>query len=100
MGDIWLILFLVAIPGGFVLYSKGKTRVLWLGCLFGMVLVLGGCEAYCRFIDSDHLTLSQRFYALPDGSAWVITALLALGWVGLLLHLNWKRLTNKKSESR
>ena len=91
MGDIWLILFILSIPGGFVLYSKGKTRILWLCTLAGMFAVLGGAEAYCKFIDSEHLTLSQRFAALPDGSASSITALLALGWIGLLLHLNWAR---------
>lgn len=96
MGDVWLIVFILAIPGGFVLYSKGKTRILWLCTLVGMFAVLGGAEAYCKFVDPDHLTLSQRFYALPDASAWAITALLALGWLGLLLHLNWRRITQKR----
>lgn len=93
MGDVWLLVFIVGVPLGFVLYTKGMTRVLWLGCLAGMVSVLGGCEAYCKFVDPARLTLSQRFYALPDGSAWAITLLMAIGWVGLLLHLNWKRIT-------
>lgn len=92
MSDVWLILFLVAIPAGFVLYSKGKTRIFWLVCLIGMVAVLGGCEAYCKFVDTDHMTLSQRFAALPDGSGWAITILMAIGWLGLLLHLNWRRI--------
>ncbi|OQA55934.1 MAG: hypothetical protein BWY42_01269 [Candidatus Omnitrophica bacterium ADurb.Bin277] len=92
MGDVWLIIFLVAIPGGFVIWTTGKTRWLWLGCLFGMLAVLGGCEAYCKFVDVDHKTLSQRFYALPDVEAWLITIAMLIGWVALLLHLNWKRI--------
>lgn len=92
MGDVWLIVFLVGVPIGFVLYSKGKTRVFWLACLLGMVAVLGGCEAYVKFVDTDHLTLSQRFYALPDPAAWAITICMAIGWLGLLLHLNWHRI--------
>lgn len=93
MGDIWLMVFLIGVPIGFVLYSHGKTRVFWLGCLIGMGAVLGGWEAYCKFVDLDHLTLSQRFAALPDPAAWAITVCMAIGWLGLLLHLNWKRIT-------
>jgi UDP-N-acetylmuramyl pentapeptide phosphotransferase/UDP-N-acetylglucosamine-1-phosphate transferase len=92
VGDIWLIMFVVLIPVGFVIWSSGKTRVYWLICLAGMFAVLGGCEAYVRFVDVDHKTLSQRFYALPDLEAWLITGCLALGWLGLLLHLNWRRI--------
>lgn len=87
IGTIALIVFIVAIPAGFALYSRGMTRVLWLGCLIGMFGVLGGCEAYCKFVDPAHLTLSQRFYALDPGSAWAIIILLAIGWGGLLVHL-------------
>ncbi len=93
MGDLWLIVFLIGVPIGFVLYAKGKTRIFWIVCLVGMVAVLGGCEAYVKLVDPDHLTLSQRFYALPDGSAWAITICMAIGWLGLLLHLNWARIT-------
>lgn len=89
MGDIFLIVFLIAIPIGFVLYSKGMTRVLWLGCLAGMVSVLGGCEAYCKFVDPAHLTLSQRFAAMDPANQIVIALLLFIGWGGLLLHLLW-----------
>jgi len=95
MGDVWLIVFVVALPGATLLWMKGKTRVLWLGCILGMMAVLGGCEAYCVFVDADHKTLSQRFYALPDLEAWLISGVWLVGWAGLLLHLNWKRLTGK-----
>lgn len=94
MGDVFLIIFIIGIPAGFALYSKGKTRVLWLISLAGMGAVLGLAEYFCRYIDADHLTLSQRFYALPPASAWAIGICMLVGWLGLLAHLlygNWKK---------
>lgn len=93
MGDIWLIIFVVGLPGAAFIWMAGKTRVSWLVCILGMMAWLGVCEAFWKFVDIDHLTLSQRFYALPDTEAWLITGVWFISWNGLLLHLNWKRIT-------
>ena len=87
LGTIGLLAFCVFIPIGFLIFAAGKTRALWIGCLAGMFAVLGGCEAYSKFIDPAHLTLSQRFYELNPVAAWAIAGLMAFGWIGLLVHL-------------
>lgn len=89
MGDIFLMVFLIGIPIGFVMYSTGKVRALWLGCLFGMMAVLGGCEAYSKFVDPAHKTISQHFATLSPGSQIAIAVCLAIAWTGLLFHLLW-----------
>lgn len=92
MSDLWLMIFLITLPGAAAIWMKGKTRWLWLGCILGMMALLGGCEAYCKFVDADHKTLSQRFYVLPDTEAWLISGAWLIGWGALILHLNWKRI--------
>ena len=88
IGDISLIAFLVLIPLGFVIWAKGKTRIYWVGCILGMYAVLGGCEAWCKLVDSDHRTLSQRFGDIPMFEAVMIVSFAIIGWLSLwVVHL-------------
>lgn len=94
MGDMFLMIFLVGLPGAAIVWMAGKTRVSWIGCILGMMAWLGACEWFWRYVDSDKLTLSQRFYLLPPVEAWTIAAVWLIAWLGLLGHLlygNWKK---------
>lgn len=94
MGTMFLLIFLIGLPGAAFLWMAKKTRVSWLVCILGMMAWLGVCEWFWRYVDVDHLTLSQRFYLLPPTEAWIIAVVWLTAWLGLLGHLlygNWQK---------
>lgn len=75
---------IVLIPAAFAIYG-----LWWWAAMFGVISVVLGVFEVLRVRKTGH-TLSQKFWEFrqenPVGG-WVIIAVMALAWVGLLLHL-------------
>lgn len=63
----------------------------WAGFWVGMLILLAAFELASKLLTG--YTLSQSFWRFRQRkpkTAWALTALLAVLWIGLLAHLNWR----------
>lgn len=96
-GEIFFILGLVGGLIGSVVRMKGVGRVLWL-------LTLGGCLAWVVVIEIAAVwgyggTISQYYWNWSNEAKswefWLSMGLMTTGFGTLIVHLAWKRLTNR-----
>ena len=65
----------------------------------GLLVVIAGYEGVTTLVSGQ--SLSQQFWALHlthPVLGWSILVIFAVAWIGLLVHLAWRRLRNKEEE--
>lgn len=88
MSDALVAVVVIAVLVG-TFWAVGLGYWTWLWALIVLAVVAMELIAKLR----TGRTLSQQFWAYRKRhpkTAWAITALLAAGWAGLLIHLNWR----------
>lgn len=96
MGEVFFIIGLIGLlilPFTFLINDKkhAKARWFWTVTMSVIGLVVVGAEITGTF--TNHLTISRMYWQWSlehEGLSWVLSGLLLLGWLNLLLHLQWK----------
>ena len=86
-----LIAVLVIASLWFAFRQIGLWRWVWLS----IALLVGGWEVYALL--TTKLTISKQYWAWAEGSPWwwAPALLVALGGIGLALHLVWRRIRRR-----
>lgn len=100
MGEaVFIIGLIVGLVMPFILLT-GIGRRYWLICMATIGGVVGGMEILSKLTSGK--TISAHYWTwsiLHESTSWIVIGILAIGWINLLVHLQWKVLKRRFSKT-
>lgn len=96
MGEVFFIIGLIGLlilPFTFLIKDKKHSRARWFWTVTMSIIGLVVVGAEITGTVTNSLTISRMYWQWSlehEGLSWVLSGLLLLGWLNLLVHLQWK----------
>lgn len=88
------VVFIIGLIAGLIMpfaFLTGWGRKYWMIAMSLIGCIVGGAEIVGTVFM--HKTISRMYWEwslLHESTSWLVVAILALGWLNLLVHLQWK----------